>query len=1101
MKKHWLLPGVALLALLLFTLSFGLFAIAAEDQTVYISASGSDENAGTSAAPYLTLDKALSSLPKDGSTHTICIKDTCAISAWNAHSQTVIIKGGTLDATGMGNTAKINDNVTFENMTLTFTANATLYANGFSVTIKESVTVTNALSAAYGGANGSTVASTDLTLLSGSYSNIFGGSNGGTVTGDTHLVVGGNVNPSADYTSHSGTYNVFGGSNNGTVGGDTHMTFTGNAKANYIWGGTKGGNAKIIGDKYATMSGGEAFSFYGGNNGVDSGAGSDNYTVFCGGKVQQLFGANQGAAMTGNVDLRATGGTVERRIYGGCYNDWNYGWASSYYVVGNIRLTLGGGVSITYSVSDNDRGVFAHSRQKTLSSTEISSLVFADATAYNHYKNKVGQQDTLGKILIMGSTSAADSIHYYTYAASGAVLTETCAYHSNYSATATLSLDGTSLQYTGAALRPAKIIYSAGWEGDPLSITYANNVNAGTATASVTRNDVTASLSFTIAKAPQAAPEGLSKTDETVKGKQDGRIAGLTTAMEYSADGVAFTLITDPKMTFAPGSYSIRYSEQSNHLPSPTVAITIAAGDPLVITFIATGSADVIRFADWAGTLTDIPAIPSRTGYDQVAPYWDTTAFDNIKSNRTVHAVYTPNRYTVTFLVGESEVASLQTIYGQGLDGALPAIPAKAHYDQVTPVWSVTDFAAITENVTANALYTPNRYTVIFLADESEIASLQTVYGQGLDGALPAIPTKAHYDQMTPVWSITDFAAVTENTTANAVYSPNRYTITFMVGESEIASLETIYGEGLDGMLPEIPTKTGYDQVAPVWSITDFARVTEHTIANAIYTINRYAVTFLAEGATSITREVTHGETLTDIPSVPTRIGYDHASPYWDTTDFANITSDKTVRAVYTPNRYTVTFIADGEEIATLEAIYGVGLNGDLPAIPAKAGYDKMPPAWDITDFSSLTEDATANALYTPNRYKVTFVADGQTVATREVEHGQSLSAIPAIPTKNGYTETAPVWDVTAFDSITTDITVTAVYTQDPSAPQPEPQAPANGEQNGSVKDPYNTSTDKPTNSAKEQGGISPLVILLPILGVLLLGGVILLVLLKKKKS
>ena len=128
-------------------------------------------------------------------------------------------------------------------------------------------------------------------------------------------------------------------------------------------------------------------------------------------------------------------------------------------------------------------------------------------------------------------------------------------------------------------------------------------------------------------------------------------------------------------------------------------------------------------------------------------------------------------------------------------------------------------------------------------------------------------------------------------------------------------------------------------------------------------------------------------------------------------------------------------------------------------------------------------------------------MADGQTVATREVEHGQSLSAIPAIPTKNGYTETAPVWDVTAFDSITTDITVTAVYTQDPSAPQPEPQAPANGEQNGSVKDPYNTSTDKPTNSAKEQGGISPLVILLPILGVLLLGGVILLVLLKKKKS
>ena len=47
----------------------------------------------------------------------------------------------------------------------------------------------------------------------------------------------------------------------------------------------------------------------------------------------------------------------------------------------------------------------------------------------------------------------------------------------------------------------------------------------------------------------------------------------------------------------------------------------------------------------------------------------------------------------------------------------------------------------------------------------------------------------------------------------------------------------------------------------------------------------------------------------------------------------------------------------------------------------------------------------TVTAAYTINTYTVTFVADGQTIATVEVEHGSDVLAaqFPEIPAKTGY--------------------------------------------------------------------------------------------------
>ena len=89
--------------------------------------------------------------------------------------------------------------------------------------------------------------------------------------------------------------------------------------------------------------------------------------------------------------------------------------------------------------------------------------------------------------------------HTLTYTASGNVITATCSANCGYSETATISAENAT--YNGTEQTTASIAYSEGWTGGEPTVSYENNVNAGTATASITLGETTASVEFTIAKA------------------------------------------------------------------------------------------------------------------------------------------------------------------------------------------------------------------------------------------------------------------------------------------------------------------------------------------------------------------------------------------------------------------------------------------------------------------------------------------------------------------------------------------------------------------------------------------------------------------------
>ena len=160
----------------------------------------------------------------------------------------------------------------------------------------------------------------------------------------------------------------------------------------------------------------------------------------------------------------------------------------------------------------------------------------------------------------------------------------------------------------------------------------------------------------------------------------------------------------------------------------------------------------------------------------------------------------------------------------------------------------------------------------------------------------------------------------------------------------------------------------------------------------------------------------------------PAKTGYTFAGWYIDETlenEFDPeivITDNVTLYAKWDPIVFTVSISIDGV-VSTQEVNYDE--DAILPADPTKEGYTFT--GWS-SEGKNIKSDLTITASFLINAYTITFVVDGEELFTRNVNHGGTLGAelIPVVPEvtgKNG------AWDQTDFTNMTSDMTVTAVYT------------------------------------------------------------------------
>ena len=108
------------------------------------------------------------------------------------------------------------------------------------------------------------------------------------------------------------------------------------------------------------------------------------------------------------------------------------------------------------------------------------------------------------------------------------------------------------------------------------------------------------------------------------------------------------------------------------------------------------------------------------------------------------------------------------------------------------------------------------------------------------------------------------------------------------------------------------------------------------------------------------------------------------------------------------------------------------GKDAAAPAIPEKEGYTKTAPVWD-KDGKNITADTEINAVYTINEYTITFKDENGVYKTLTYKHGEAVT-MPEVSAKDGYTVT---WDTT-IEKATGNATVNAVYTKNAVSDNPQ---------------------------------------------------------------
>ena len=270
------------------------------------------------------------------------------------------------------------------------------------------------------------------------------------------------------------------------------------------------------------------------------------------------------------------------------------------------------------------------------------------------------------------------------------------------------------------------------------------------------------------------------------------------------------------------------------------------------------------------------------------------------------------NQYNVTFIIDGTE-NRYSSYYGDQITAPTDLNKEGHTFSKWVPD---IDSTVPDHDVTYTATYTINQYTITFDTDGgSEIAPITQDYNSAVTA--PADPTKIGYtfagwDKEIPA------TIPAEDITIKALWTINQYTITFDTdGGSEIAPITQDYNSAVTA--PADPTKTGYTFAG--WDKEIPATIPAEDITiKALWTINQYKVTFIADGVIVSEGMYDYGTQIV-VPEAPEKEGYTFST--WGEIDATVPDHDVTYTASYDVNYYKLTYILDDEVYAEFDIAFG----------------------------------------------------------------------------------------------------------------------------------------------------------------------------------
>lgn len=228
------------------------------------------------------------------------------------------------------------------------------------------------------------------------------------------------------------------------------------------------------------------------------------------------------------------------------------------------------------------------------------------------------------------------------------------------------------------------------------------------------------------------------------------------------------------------------------------------------------------------------------------------TKDSKVKNGDTVYVKWTINKYTVTFMDGEKVLAAFTNV-PHGDTVTAPEVPEKD--GKTFSKWD-KDFSKVTSDLTINAVYDVDTFTVTF-KDGEKVLETQTVEYEAAatapDTARLSPPEGMHFAK----WD-KDFSKVTEDIEVSAVYELNEYTVTFKNGETTLKT--EMVKHGFAATAPNV-----YDTATKKFVGWDksFDNVTSDLIVNAKFETKKFTLTFINYDGTPVhTAEVEYGASI-----------------------------------------------------------------------------------------------------------------------------------------------------------------------------------------------------------------------------------------------
>lgn len=228
------------------------------------------------------------------------------------------------------------------------------------------------------------------------------------------------------------------------------------------------------------------------------------------------------------------------------------------------------------------------------------------------------------------------------------------------------------------------------------------------------------------------------------------------------------------------------------------------------------------------------------------------TKDSKVKNGDTVYVKWTINKYTVTFMDGEKVLKAFTNVT-HGDTVTAPEVPKKD--GKTFSKWD-KDFSKVTSDLTINAVYDVDTFTVTF-KDGEKVLETQTVEYEAAatapDTARLSPPEGMHFAK----WD-KDFSKVTEDIEVSAEYELNEYTVIFKNGETTLKTERVKHGfAATQPNVYDTATKkfVGWDK--------SFDNVTSDLIVNAKFETKKFTLTFINfDGTTVYTAEVEYGASI-----------------------------------------------------------------------------------------------------------------------------------------------------------------------------------------------------------------------------------------------